>query len=63
MGNSCVITNCTHGAKPRRGINYVNVSDGGIAVVVWVWRWQFFYRRRGRMNSTGPRHILNLITV
>jgi hypothetical protein len=58
-----VITNCTDGAKPRRGINYVNVSDGGIAIVVWVWRWQFFYRRRGRMNSTGPRHVLNLNMV
>jgi hypothetical protein len=54
-----VITDCTHGATPRRGINYVRVSDGGIAVVVWVGRYQFFYRRRGKMNP-GPRHVMNL---
>ena len=58
-----MITNCTHGAKPRRGINYVHVSDGGIAIVVWIGRWQFFYRRRGRMNSTGPRHVMDWNTV
>jgi hypothetical protein len=48
---------------PRRGINYVHVSDGGIAIVVWLGRWQFFYRRRGRMNATGPRHVMDWNTV
>lgn len=49
----------SEGERSSPGLNYVRISDGGFAIVVWVWRFRFYCRKRGRSNPARPRFYAN----